>query len=800
MRLLNLAAAVFLAAAEAFAAPPLLCPAGAPIGSFKISVSRPEGGPAIALQAVNEIEPGYKVSYVPATVNSPDKKKARVALVVAPSDHGKILVLDPKPANADAEWTVPIRAQIVSVVYGPQGLDKGKIGDLVKKNDEVIGQLADYAQKTQETQALIQAITQQQQALDTGQSVNAAVVSFASQFPGAPKIDRTQPLNQQTLTLLQGVNPALSAYDPLAPSPTQRAAQSAGLAAVVAGLFFGTNVGLAATGGAVLVNMHSLFFPGTEFRSAFAQTSPERKGQTALCGNKTPSAARTELAFLWATRIPDAPAPEISIPKPVHLPIGVKSSFPLTVKAREWSLAARVQDWKLVSVADEKISIPVGAKVNTEAKTIELDVSDAKLKPGEWKLAGNWDWKPLAAGDLDLRAFSTFAKVRLTPASQDRMAEGTSKTVIELEGDDFEFLDKLAWKYCDDPFAQPNALPFHLPKGPREGPQQTLETQIEPKSMPIGNYRFLLTQADGKAHEAPFKVLPAPPQISNLPVLVNSGDEFETVTFRGTGLDRVEALLSDEAQVKLLTAAAADTLRAEIRLKPEVKQGTRLALQMKAKDFQQPVALADALLAAGPRPEIQGFRVSLPPDLGIALQPGELPGNSFVSFDLSLAHADSSDVTAVHLSCEGSTAITTLKVHPQPHAPLFLSLDPSSVGPAGCEVMATVSTAGDGESKPTKLGTIVRLPKIDSFEMTSDKAEGNAYYGELKGVGLEAIERVGWDSVTGTPVQAIPSPAPGNTNRQVLRVALPWPAPAPHAPLFIWLRGESAGRATTAKW
>ena len=226
------------------------------------------------------------------------------------------------------------------------------------------------------------------------------------------------------LTLIRSVNPSLSVYDPLAQNPAQRAAQSASLAAAVAGLFFGTNVALAANGGALLVNMHSLIFPGTEFRSAFAQSAPDHKDQTVLCGNKTPSAARTELAFLWATRIPDAAAPEVSLPKPEHLPIGAKSSFPIAVKARDWSLAARVQDWKLVSTADEKISVPVAAKVNTQTKTIEIDPQDPKLKPGDWKLAGIWDWSPLSAGEIDLRPLSQFDKAHLTPDSQDRLTQG----------------------------------------------------------------------------------------------------------------------------------------------------------------------------------------------------------------------------------------------------------------------------------------------------------------------------------------------------------------------------------------
>jgi hypothetical protein len=202
------------------------------------------------LQTVNELLPGYKVSYAPVKINTPDKKKARVSLIPVPSDHGKVKVFDPQPAGEPVNWNVTIRTQIAAIVYGPQGLDKGKVDRLVAKNDEPIGQLADYAQKTEQMQALIQAIVPEQESLESGQSVNAAVVSFANRYPGA-RLDRTRPADRQMPALMHGVNPALSAYDPLAQNPSQRAAQSAGLAAAVAGLFFGTKAGLAASRGAL---------------------------------------------------------------------------------------------------------------------------------------------------------------------------------------------------------------------------------------------------------------------------------------------------------------------------------------------------------------------------------------------------------------------------------------------------------------------------------------------------------------------------------------------------------------------
>ncbi|HJT90245.1 MAG TPA: hypothetical protein VJ732_20380, partial [Bryobacteraceae bacterium] len=259
------------------------CPSGAPIGTFQLTATPPEGGVARPIETVNQLLPKDTIWYEPAALSAADKKKARIALVLVPSDSSKVLVLPPKPAGDPLSWTVPSATQIVAVVWGPHGLEDSKVKGLVKKNSDLIGELADYAQKTEQTQNLIQAITQQQQSLLTGENLDTAVVSFASSFPGAPQIDRTQPANQQMLALLRSVNPALSSYDPLAPSAAQRTEQSAGLAAAVAGMYFGnTEVGLAAAGGALLVNMHAIFFPRTEFRSAFAQTPPEHPTETEL--------------------------------------------------------------------------------------------------------------------------------------------------------------------------------------------------------------------------------------------------------------------------------------------------------------------------------------------------------------------------------------------------------------------------------------------------------------------------------------------------------------------------------------
>lgn len=776
--------AVLCLAAPLLATTPVMCPAGSPLGTFEVTAKPPQSGPPLTIETVNRLEPNDLISWQPVKLNTPEAKKARVALILVPSDHGKVKVFDPQPADKAVNWSVPARTDLVAIAYGPQGLDKGKVDKLLAKDDELIGELADYAKKTEQTQSLVQALTQQQQSLDTGQNVNAAVVTFANQYSGT-KIDRTLPPDQQMLTLMRSVNPAIAAYDPLSQNPAQRASQSAGLAAAVAGLFFGTNVGLAATGGALLVNMHGMFFPNTEFRSSFAQTVPDHKLQTALCGNKTPSASRTELAFLWATRVPDAEAPEITLKKTTHLPIGAKTPVEVTVKARDPNLLARVRDWKFLS-DDGKTSAPVAVKVDAETKTIEVDPSDAKLKPGKWKIAGSWDWEPLTvSGEVELRPFSTFQSAHLTPASHDRLTAGTGKCLADLEGADFEFVQKVMYKNVEDQFAQPVTLPF------RVSDETTLETQLDPKSMGAGRYAFLLVQGDGKQHDVPFQVLPAPPQITNLPLVVNTGASGEQVRLEGTGLDRIETITADHAQITLAPEAKAIT----VTLDSNVKPGEKIALQMHVRGFAEPVVVPDALLVAGPRPEITAVHPAQAPDLGVALRKGEIAAGSFVGFALDIANAPAVD--GVRLSCNGSPG-KMVKARQEAAGSLFLSFNPASVGEPGCAINAEILTSDAGTSEPKPLGTIVRIPHIESFSITDQKTADNVYTGTLKGQDLDAIERVGWDTTTGTPVTAIPAPVAGGGS-ETLEIPVPWPAPAPHAPLYIWLRGETTGRATSAK-
>jgi hypothetical protein len=65
---------------------------------------------------VNQLFTGDTISYRPVEIDGLEKKKARIALLLVPSDGSKIVVFDAKPADEPASWMLPFRTQLVSLV------------------------------------------------------------------------------------------------------------------------------------------------------------------------------------------------------------------------------------------------------------------------------------------------------------------------------------------------------------------------------------------------------------------------------------------------------------------------------------------------------------------------------------------------------------------------------------------------------------------------------------------------------------------------------------------------------------
>lgn len=788
----RLLVAVFclLASGRIFAAiPPLVCPAGAPIGSVDLRVIRKPGGSALPLKTINRLEEGDSVHYRPL-LRASETRKGDVTLVMVPAnrapDQDLLEVLEPKPAGKPAEWPVPSRTSVVVFVYGPAGLNRAKVKNYLSKDQDLVTQLADYAEKTAQTEALIQALSNSESSAAT---VNAAFQGFASQYGYTNQVDRTLPADQQMSSMFRALNPTMATYDPITPQSSQRVGQTVSMATSVGALFFGTPVGLAAGGTAMLMEMRNVIFPNTVFRSSFEQAIPG--GGMGLCGKRDAIPPHTKVAYLWATRVPNIGPPALTL-GPGALPAKLKMQVPVKpATENDWKYLDHARDWTLSS-GEHAFSVPV-SKAGENA--LEIDLTKAHLEPGTYHLSAYWDWDEFhVAGDLSVQNLSDFAKARLAAESQDRLISHTGRVQVALEGSDFEFVTKLELARPSDKFFTPTPIPFALAHGFRNGIQTTMDAQINTLDLDPGDYQLRFIQPDGKDHDVPIAILPLPPHIANLPIVLNRGDQNCKVTLHGERLNLLTKLESPGIRITL-DPASPDGAERRLTLHPDPNLHSGESLDLKAflENRSQPWVISRAIELAPARPAILDSQISLPASVGVSLKPGELPAPYYLS---ALLKADNlSSAVAVALRCQGdSQDRVVLRPGTKPEAgkldqisaqQIFITFD-DSVFPSGCDLLAQIQSSGNSNDRD--LGRVILLPKIDQLSFDAQDAT-------FTGSDLETIGRVGWDPENGVPIQDLPTPVPGEPRKQELRVALS-PRPDTNPPLYIWLRGEESGRAT----
>jgi hypothetical protein len=783
------------------AAPPVTCPAGSPIGNVDLRVVTPGKSHSLPLRTINRLTEGDTVAYAPI-LRSGEKRTGEVSLVLAPAIPAakgqNIIVLNPKPAGKPAEWKITRKIEVAIFVYGPDGLSRGKVQTFLAKDNDLVTQLADYAEKTTQTEALIQALT----ASDTSPvAVNAALSGFASQYGLSAKMDRTQSADQQAMALFKTVNPALEGSDPLAPGSYQRLGETASLATSIAGLFFGSPVGLAAGGTAMVMDLRLLAFPRTDFRSSLAEKMAN--DGMALCGKKTPPPPHTKIAYLWASRVPNTAPPTITIGNANSIPATQKSPVPVEIAETDWKYIDRIREWRLV--AEGAKPIPIMVKPAGEGKSLELDLSKVKVPPGAYRLAADWDWDTFTAnGDLHVQKLGDFGGAHITPVAQDQLIAGKGRVQASLVGGDFEFVTGVQFQKMNDEFSKPAAVPFVLSAGLRRGPQSQLDILLDTKNLEPGKYKLLLTQVDSKAHEVPFDILPPPPMVSNLPVVISRSDRTRQITLKGDHLELLTKLQTPGGSLVLGPSVPDQSERtATFEATSDLKPGSAFEMNAFVAGHTEPITFKNAIHVVGPRPIIENAKLSPPSEISIPLQPGEVAAGVFLSGMLQVKNLEPS--SGVQLSCEGQDGnVASLRMGEHSSSAslqllavdqVFLSFD-TSRWPAGCTIQARIDNGPDGLSEACRLGRLVRFPHVDSFQVISSETEAGVYLGELVGTDLQNIEKIGWDANNGFVVTDLPSPIPGAGMKQSLNIKLPAAEPMPHAPLYLWLRGDQQGRAT----
>jgi hypothetical protein len=777
-----------------------VCPAGNPIGDINLQVQSSRGDSPLPLRTINRLSEGDTVLYAPVQ-RGHLKRHGEVTLVLVPAirapGQDSLIVTDPKRADEPQSWKIPETMSLAAYVYGPAGLNKKKVRGFLSQDDLLIAQLADYAAKTAQTEALMQALESGE---STSESLNAALSGFASQYGLGAQLDRAQPANQQAMTLFATLNPALATYDPIQPSAVARYSQTASVATAVATLFFGSPVGLAAGGTAMLLDLRAVAFPGTEFRSSFAEPLPDNRGLN-LCGSRAAVPAHTRVAYIWATRIPNAGAPAIEIGKSNYLPISQKSPLPVEAPERQWKYLERARNWALVNAKGQKAAIGVLKLANENA--LELDLTKFKLPPGDYKLKGFWDWQAFEAkGSVHVETLDDFKHAQLEPASQDKLIARSGKVPVTLAEADFEFTTKVELKKVGDEFATAEPVPFRLPDGLRDGPQRQMDLQIDTSDLLPGVYDLLISQEDNKTHSVPIKVLPSLTKIENLPLIANQGVGTENYVLKGENLNLIAKLQMPGAAVDLGPDGTTER-KITVHLEKLPPVGTTLEMKAYLNDRYEPLTFPEGIRVTGPLPAIIASTPAPPAGMAIQLRSNEFPAGYTLSASINVKNVQTSSVLG--LGCFGDSS-PRLVLHPGEETDagslqtigtdsFFLSVN-TARWPAGCSVQARWDNDGAGKSEPFTLGHLIRIPQVDSFQMTGEDTGNGLQVGVLTGRNLETIEKAGWDLTTGFDVLGLPSPIPGPGQKQTLRISLP-PQPNPLAVLNVWLRGEQDGRVTT---
>jgi len=773
------------------------CPAGSPLGAVDLKVQA--GDQRLPFRTINHLTEGDTVLYAPV-IRGKEKRSGEVALVLVPAkrEPGKpdILVTDPKSADKPQDWKMTETISVAALVYGPSGLNKKKIAKFLLRDEVLVAQLADYANKTAQAEQLVSTLSNSESSSAT---VNAALNGFASEYGFAVQIDRNAPIQSQAAAVFAAMNPQLASYNPAASSTAQRVGQSASLATMAGSLFLGSPIGLAAGGTAMLLDLRSIAFPDTQFRPSFIQALPG--SELALCGQQGPLPPHTRAAYVWASRIPNVPPPAIHIGTAGYIPANQKTPVPADMPDSAWKYLDRAREWTL---SDSRNRFPIAVAKLGNQHAIELDLTKVGVPPGDYKLTALWDWQPFeSSGQVHVLPLSDFSKAQLDPASQDRLLSKSGKVPVTLHGSDFEFTTNVQVEKLNDEFATPETVRFVLPKGLRQGPQDHMDVQLDTEVLDPGAYKLLITQQDGKSNPVPFKVLPNPPKIENLPILVNQESASQHFVLKGQHLDQLSKL---EVTGAVLSLGPPESNGGERGLTVELKSFPRVGANLPVKAYienrHEPIELSHALEITGPRPVIASVKLSLPKEIGISVHSDEIPAGYTLNAMLDVKNIDRQSI--VRLACaEGVGDKAALHIGEQSNGwnlqqlspdQLFVAFNTTSL-PAGCSLQAVIDNGPGGSSRPFTLAHILRIPQVDSFNPAdAPPVEKNRTY-ELKGQNLELIGKLGWSENVGIPVTGLAVPLPGPGLKQSIEVTLPEPSPG--TPLYIWLRDDKQGRRTS---
>lgn len=785
------------------------CPGGDALTGFRLMVAPPGGGPMLPLTQVNILEPGDMLWYLPSHLPVRWRNSGRVAVLLIPSaeDAANVTVLAARKAELPAAWAVPAPAAAVALLFGPKGFDAGTIRKLAEAHPEMIRNFIDYASQATRVEALVALLARYEESAPGSMDLNAMLHRYAERYGVTlPKVNPALPPEETASELLRAVAPPTAQEDGTT-AHAALAADSQSAAAAVASLYFAPVVGamgVASSSVPLVKALHGMMFPGTAFRGAFAVpdggagTPP---GDMALCTTNAAPQPHKRLAYLWMTRISGDPAPAMRLLSDPRVTAGWRAKFPVTCDSvAQLRALMRARDWSLTS-GGRRYPVPVEVSVGTQSDNVQLDLRNAPVPPGRYQLSARWDWTEMTAqGAIQVRPAPALGGARLAAGSPPLISGGGTVT-LRLTGADFSLVHGARLVNGKGKTRMGKVPVLVLPGG------GGLEIHLDTHLLAPGAYRLRIEAANGQTGQVALTVLTPDPVLSGLPVMVHLGQKRVVLRLEGEHLDEIERIASPGAAWTMGAAEDGGRRRAAALVASgNWTAGQMVAAKISVAGRSDPILIPDAIRVAPPLPAIQAV-TEAPFDGPIALEPGELPAEAMVSFAVEVRHAG--DEPAFLLGCpdsEASRARLRLQIgasggdgaqlEPAGQGLYYLAFRPGKIGRSGCQLELTVLAPGVGDSAERPLGRIVHLPRIERFTLSDDSDTPGRYEGTLTGINLQLIAATGWNRRDGVPVTAVPMPAAGPAGTQRLRIAMPWPPPAPHAPLFIWLRGESQGRKT----
>jgi hypothetical protein len=139
------------------------CVGSATLGTFQLSVRPFSHGLPLPLKSVAAIPAGARLIWTPAHLRLPPSNSAEVTVIEVPASDGMLLTLEPRKASEKTEWQLPERPLVIALVYGPQGLSEGKLQTLVTRNQDLLRELAEYAEQSSQVEDLVQELADAEQ-------------------------------------------------------------------------------------------------------------------------------------------------------------------------------------------------------------------------------------------------------------------------------------------------------------------------------------------------------------------------------------------------------------------------------------------------------------------------------------------------------------------------------------------------------------------------------------------------------------------------------------------------------------